>query len=134
MTEQWYCDRCRQRHICTYLKLNKVTRQNEFCPPLAEISDGNVPCKEVLASEVCGEGYEAFANRDYKDVLNEVQDNKTTEHTRRHDEIMAMPDEQFTDLLKKAVAALAFFEISARKSMRVLKLAERTFYRYFRGK
>jgi len=120
--------------MCIYLKLNKVTKQNEFCPPLMDKTDGNMPCKEVLASEVYGEGYEAFANRDYKDVLNEVQETKTTEHTRRHDQIMAMPDDQYTDLLKKAVAALAFFEVSACKSMRVLKLAERTFYRYFRGK
>jgi len=130
----WYCDRCRQRHICTYLKLNKVTKQNDFCPPLMDKIDGNTPCKEPLASEIMGAGYEGFVNLDYKDVLNASRESKETEHARRHDQIMEMPIDTYSHLVKKAVAALAFFDVSADASMRVLNLAERTFYRYFRGK
>ena len=137
----WYCDRCRQRHMCTYLRLNKVTRQNEFCPPLMDKADGNVPRKEDLTGDLWDNGYTPLGlksgelkPRDYKEECIELGTGKVDEHTLMHDNIMAMPDDRRVDLIRKTVAALAFFEISASKSMRVLGLAERTFYRYFRGK
>lgn len=137
----WYCDRCRQRHTCIYLKLNKIAKQNDFCPPLADVANNNVSRKEDLADDLWNNGYlplehngDELRPRDYKDACEEWGKTKKSEHAEMHDRIMEMPDDKVNDLIKKGVAALAFFEISAAKSMRLLGLAERTFYRYFRGK
>jgi hypothetical protein len=115
--------------MCTYLKLNKVTRQNDFCPPLAEISDGNVPCKEPLASEVIGQGYEAFANQDYKEVLLALCEGKEVFTEKYRELVRLMPARSAAQINLKVVACLLWFGIPAHTIMRVLRVGKTTFYK-----
>lgn len=127
-SSKWYCDRCRQRHMCTYLRLNKVTKQNDFCPPLAEISDGNVPCKEPLASEVIGQGYEAFANRDYKEVLITNMETKERIYSMCIDGIKAMEVGSDRQTMKKAILSMLWFEIPKKDIRHILRIGRTLFY------
>lgn len=140
-----FCYGCINIKICQcFTPWNPTTR---YCNGLEKLANGNSPRKEDLANDLWNNGYVPLERidvdddcacpvqpRDYKETCIQLGGEKVDEHTAMHDNIMAMPDDRTVDLIKKAVAALAFFEVSAAKSMRVLRLAERTFYRYFRGK
>lgn len=129
MTKLWYCERCRQRHMCTYLRSNKVTKQNDFCPPLTEISDGNAPCKEPLASEIIGEGYDGFVNRDYKEVLLALCSGKAALTEEHKIMIEAMPVKTTEQMNVKIMACLLWFGIPANVIMRVLRVGKTKFYK-----
>ena len=130
----WYCDRCRQRHICTYLKLNKVTRQNDFCPPLMDKIDGNTPCKEPLASEIMGAGYEGFANLDYKEVLSALCSGKAMFVDEYRGKIEGMPTATTTQINIKVVACLLWFGVPATVIMRVFRIGKTKFYAMIKEK
>lgn len=129
MSKDWYCDRCRQRHMCTYLRLNKVTKQNDFCPPLMDAIDGNTPCREPLASEIIGEGYEMFANKDYKEVLVDLCAGKEALREEYRERIQAMPSRTAAQINIKIIACLLWFGIPASVIMRVLRVGKTTFYK-----
>ena len=133
MTGQWYCDRCRQRHICTYLKLNKITKQNEFCPPLMDKADGNVPCKEPLTGDVINEQYEQMISRDYKDVLNEVSESTEQCHVHLLEAIRSLSlGVSDKDQRLRAVLCLLWFGMPVRAIMQVLRLGRSAFYELVR--
>lgn len=130
MTTYWHnlCPRCRNRALCIYLKRSKVLKTNEFCPALTAYLDNDTPSKEPLASDLIGEGYEGFANKDYKVVLNEAGENRQEERARRFEQIQDMPCSKFADAQMKAVAILLWHRFSPHTVMSLLRLGKSRFY------
>lgn len=127
--DKW-CGSCRNAKWCKYIH----PYIGHYCPGMEMVIDNKSPRKEPLASDLIGEGYEGFTNKDYKDVLGEVRESKDEEHRRRHEQIMDMPDNTTLELRMKMIAAALFFNIPHAKVIKVLHLAERTFYRLVTGK
>ncbi len=124
------CTTCLNAKWCGYIH----PYRGFYCPGMEQVIDNHKPLKEPLTSDLMDEGHDEFLSRDYKDVLNETRRGKEDEHTRRHDQIVAMPYGSAKELKLKAIAALLFFGIPHAKIMRVLGLAERTFYWLVTGK
>jgi hypothetical protein len=122
-----WCGQCKNAKWCLYIH----PYQGFYCPRPEEVINHKTHRKEPLASDLIGEGYDGFVNRSYLDVLNEMGETRAAEHKRRHDQIMGMPDEGHDNLIRKAIAALAFFGVSAVDTISILRIAKTTFYRLF---
>ena len=87
------------------------------------------PCREPLASEVIGQGYEAFANKDYKDVLTDLCEGKEVFSEKYRELVRLMPARSAAQVNLKVVACLLWFGIPANVIMRVLRVGKTTFYK-----
>ena len=125
------CPKCLNRQLCAYVKLNKVTKNNEFCPGMMAYLNNDVPRREELVTDVI-KGHD-IESRDYKAVISEKADTKDEEHAKMHDRIMGMPDRTMTELRRKGAAALAYFYISPPDSARLMRVTVQTIYNICKG-
>ena len=131
MTTYWHnlCPRCRNRALCIYLKRNKVLKLNEFCPALTAYLDNDTPSKEPLASDLIGEGYNDFVNRDYKAVLCDGKDSKDEVYACSLDDIKDMPCGSDMQIITKAIMAMMWFGLPKKKIMHLLRIGRTFFYK-----
>ena len=130
MKQDKWCGECLNAKWCKYIN----PYIGFYCPGYEEVIDNKRPLKEPLAADLIAEGYEGFIGKDYKEVINEVADAKTVERGKRRVDILGMPEERFSDLTRKAVAAMAYFKICPENICRALRIARSTFYRMFEDK
>lgn len=128
------CPKCMNYQVCIYLKRNRIRRDNAFCPGLAAYLDNNTPLREPLTGDIIHEQYEQFVSRDYKEVLGSLCAGKIEFTDEALAIISVMPDRTANDLRVKAICSMLFFGLSRDQIMRVLGVAERTFYRILKRK
>ena len=119
------CTSCKNAKWCLYIH----PYIGFYCPGMEKIINNSPRLKEPLAADLIAENYDGFISKDYKEVLNEIGENREQERRRRETEILELPYFTVTELRIKAVAALLYFNIPAMSIMNVLKIARRTFYR-----
>lgn len=117
------CSNCKKRD-----KHGDCTRPG-LCIYQDVAANGMMASKEPLAADLISENYDSLVNRDYKEVLNEIGENREREHKGREQDILDMPFSTAAELRMKAIAALLYFNVPAMSIMQVLKIARTTFYR-----
>lgn len=122
------CTNCKNARWCRYIH----PYQGFYCPRLESIVDNHKPRKEPLASDLIGDGYEGFANRDYKDVLGDlwqdVEKGKKGFRAALKRRIDKMPMRKTTQIDLKIVACLLWFGFPPSIVMRVLRIGKTKFY------
>jgi hypothetical protein len=98
-----------------------------YCVRVESIIDNHKPRKEPLASDLIGEGYDGFANKDYKDVLAEGQDEKGHIYDISVTSIREMPVESDRQATKKAIMSLLWFGVPKRRILRLLGIGRTLF-------
>jgi len=126
---EWNCDKCLNRGFCIYLKRNRIRGgRNEFCVRMTAYVDNDTPCREPLASEVIGQGYEAFANRDYKEAMITNMETKERIYSMCIDGIKAMEVGSDRQTMKKAILSMLWFEIPKKDIRHILRIGRTLFY------
>jgi hypothetical protein len=127
------CPKCINRHVCIYLKRNRIRQDNAFCPGLAAFLDNNTPLREPLARDVIHEQYEQFVSRDYKDVFNEVSESTEQCHVHLLEAIESLSlGVSDKDQRLRAVLCLLWFGMPVRAIMQVLRVGRSAFYELVR--
>lgn len=131
------CTVCLNAKQCRYIN----PYNGFYCPGMEIYIDNKKPRKEPLASDLIGEAYNEFVDRDYKDVLSRMRQDKEDdpkrrrdEHIKMHNRIIKMPDDRYSDLRGKAIAALLFFGVDPNKAARILKIHPDTVYEFARSR
>jgi hypothetical protein len=93
-----------------------------------EIMDGNTPCKEPLISDLAGDSYGEFINKDYKAILNDLREGKATFSEKYLERIKALPARTDQEIYCKIVACLLWFDMPARIIMRGVRIGKTWFY------
>jgi len=116
------CNGCYNATKCVYLKT--YAEHAKFCPPLETVVGGEKSRREPFASDINHD--EA---RDYRTEIVELSEATRKDHTRKHDQIMAMPDNTDDEIIRKSIACMLFFAMSKVKIMHALQISKSTFYR-----
>lgn len=116
------CNGCHNRAGCVYLKT--YTEHTKFCPPLETVVGRERPRREPLASDIKHD-----TERDYRTEIVELSEVAKKDHARKHDQIMAMPDNTDDEIMRKGIACMLFFAMSKVKIMHALQISKSTFYR-----
>ena len=119
------CTTCDKARYCSLI----TPYRGFYCAKMEEAIDHYEHSKEPLASDLMGEGYEGFANRDYKEVINEVGEMREDSHDRWEDKASDLPMGKWENIRKKAITHLLNTGMTKRQIMRLFRISERTFYR-----
>ena len=131
---KWPCGKCANIHICNYESSWRSGKENWFCPVLKGYVEQDCgTMKEVRKMSDKKRDRTQSSDRDYKLMMQEQDDAINEEHTRIHDEIMALPHVTTLEVRKLAVAAMAFFGASQAQIMEALNISRAAFYRLYRS-
>jgi hypothetical protein len=118
------CQVCQNATWCKYIH----PYVGFYCPGMEALVDNQKHRKEPLASDLIGEGYEGFTNRDYLDALNEGVALKVEIHDMSVEDIREMACGSDRQAISKAIMSLMWFGIPKRRILRLLGIGRTFFY------